>query len=116
MRILIAEDEADIRDLLRVVMEEEGHQAVFAESYHGAERLLRLWPWDIVVADVGLPDGSGLDLARSAVRLGLPTLICTGDFTEAEALQAQGMDFLQKPFTLGALIGKIAALGPKVVA
>jgi DNA-binding response OmpR family regulator len=112
MRVLIAEDEADIRDLLRVAFIDAGHDAVFASTYSEAEQHLRTAVWDVMVTDMVLPDGNGLDLARAARARGMPALLCTGHPEEAEALQAHGIEYMQKPFSLFALLGRVEALRP----
>ena len=70
-RILLIDDEADIRRALRHVLEERGHSVVEARSGDEALRLLRRHEVDVVVTDVIMPGTDGLALMK-AVRLYRP--------------------------------------------
>lgn len=64
-RILIVEDHEDSAEMLRLVLQTAGHSVEVASTLQAA--LARLdEDWDLIVSDLGLPDGSGLDLARQA--------------------------------------------------
>jgi PAS domain S-box-containing protein len=62
-RILLVEDDQDTVTTLTTLLTEEGHEVGVAHSLHDALRLAR-GRWDVVISDLGLPDGSGLELAR----------------------------------------------------
>jgi CheY-like chemotaxis protein len=62
-RILLVEDDQDTATTLTTLLTEEGHEVGVAHSLHAALRLAR-GRWDVVISDLGLPDGSGLELAR----------------------------------------------------
>jgi CheY-like chemotaxis protein len=65
-RVLLIEDEKDVRDMLRLVLESEGHEVSIAAS--GAEGLARLGSFrpDIALVDIGLPGMDGYEVARRA--------------------------------------------------
>jgi DNA-binding response OmpR family regulator len=63
VRILIVDDDADTVKMLASMLTADGHHVGVAHNLHGAFDLIRE-PWDIVISDLGLPDGSGLDVAR----------------------------------------------------
>jgi DNA-binding response OmpR family regulator len=64
----------------------------------------------LAVIDVVLPDGSGLAVAREAMRAGIVPLVVSGHPEECRRLEAAGMPCLVKPFRLAALEARIAAL------
>ncbi len=107
MRILIAEDDPAITDLLVEFLGGAGHQIAVAGSIAAAFRLLDSQPWDVVLADLLLPGGDGLTLAEAARARGLPVLLCTGQPRPAAA--ASGIGYLQKPYSLGDLLATLTA-------
>ena len=66
--ILIVEDHHDTAEALRKLLVTEGHQAMVAETVSDARRLCRTVPFSRLLCDIGLPDGSGLDLVRDVKR------------------------------------------------
>ncbi len=102
-RILVVDDEKPMRLVLRETLEEEGHEVVEAATAREAlERAVAEEP-DVVVLDIRLPDGSGLDVLD---RLGasdpeLPVVMITGDGSRdlgLEAVERGAYDFFTKPF------------------
>jgi PAS domain S-box-containing protein len=63
--ILVVDDEADARELLRVVLETEGAQVTAAESAGEALQALARADFDVLLADIGMPDRDGLELIRT---------------------------------------------------
>jgi len=104
-RVLVVEDEAPLREAMVRVVARRGTEIVEAASLAEAlERLADATP-DLIVLDVRLPDGSGVELAEVAARIRpRPTLIAvTGEATSREAFelgQAGVAHLLPKPFTL----------------
>ena len=104
MRVLLVEDSADVRTLLAATLREEGHEVIEAADFASAAALLAgSEACDAVVADVRLPDGSGIALADLAQDAGIPTLLCTGDIDAMVTLGRQNIRHLRKPFPLDAL-------------
>jgi DNA-binding NtrC family response regulator len=106
MRILLVEDEPQLRRTLQALLVEEGHDVGEAEAYHVAEAMLAAPAgWDAVVTDVRLPGpGDGVKLAAKAESMGTPALLITGHPEEILALSARGIRHLMKPFPLQALL------------
>ena len=103
MRLLLVEDEPGVRELLRESLEEAGWAVDEAEGVREALGLLEAFPYDLLVLDLALPDGDGLEILRQARAEGmsLPVLILTArDTLEARVLGLeQGADdYLVKPF------------------
>ena len=104
-KILIVEDYAEVRELLGGIFELAGYE--FATVGTGAEMREKLAAdnYDIVVIDVGLPDGDdGFALAEVARAPGRGVILTTGDHQLAERLAASGHHHLLKPFAMRDLV------------
>ena len=117
--VLLVEDEAKIADVLAEQLGEEGFDVRQARSLRQALRMLDDLVPDVAIIDIGLPDGSGLDVLRrlrcGADRLdsGTPVLVLTARTEEADVLRGfeRGADdYLRKPFALPELIARVHAL------
>lgn len=102
--LLIIDDEPGLREILSEALRLDGHEVVTAESGHAGLEAFARQAFDLVVTDLGMPDMSGLDLARElkAARPGLPVGLISGWDVCEESLRAQGgaVDFfVRKPFT-----------------
>jgi CheY-like chemotaxis protein len=107
MRILIVEDDDDTAAILRDLLGQEGHALGVVHSVREAQRPVDK-PWDIVISDLGLPDGSGFDVARHfggvTPRPRLIALSGYGSETDLTATSAAGFErHLVKPIDLGQL-------------
>jgi two-component system, OmpR family, response regulator len=116
MRVLIVDDHAEVRDLVARSLRRDGHEVVVAATAHEAEARLAAEPLDVVVLDVALPDGSGIDLCRSLRESGMatPVLLLTAHAAVPErvaGLDAGADDFLGKPFAVSELRARVRALG-----
>ena len=112
-RILIVEDEADIRRFVRMALEKEG-MAVFETSTLQDARLnAGSRQPDLMIVDLGLPDGDGKTLIRE-VRgwISAPILVLSAREEESEkveALDAGADDYLVKPFGVPELLARVRA-------
>ena len=112
-RVLVVEDEADIRRFVRLALEAEGHEAFEADSVQRGLIEAGTRRPDLVVLDLGLPDGDGVDFIRdlrswSAV----PVIVLSARSSEAHkiaALDAGADDYLVKPFGAGELMARLRA-------
>ena len=77
-RVLLVEDDADIRVIFEHVLLEAGYEVDATETIEGGNELLSHRPYHVVVTDGRLPDGIGLTLADRAREKGIPSLIVTG--------------------------------------
>jgi len=114
-RLLLVEDEAAIADLARAGLEAEGHAADLATTCRAASAAADRTRYDLIVLDLGLPDGDGLTLLRRLRAAGntLPVLILTArDAPEdrVRGLDTGADDYVVKPFHLAEILSRIRAL------
>ena len=106
--VLIVDDEADIRDLMEMTLARMGLRVQTAVGVADALKQLEQNRFSLVLTDMRMPDGSGLEVVRhiNALHLDTPVAVITafGSSSQAdEALQAGAFDYLQKPITLAQL-------------
>ena len=77
-RILLVEDDADVRPVVEHVLVSEGYEVDAAENLKDGVALLNSRHYDLVLTDGRLPDGTGMALADLAEPKGIPALILTG--------------------------------------
>ena len=111
LRILVIEDDQAIRSMLQSTLAVEGFEVQTAVSVGEARALLRHAPPDVVLLDLGLPDGDGSELVRDArQQRGIPVLVVSARHQESEKvklLDAGADDYLTKPFSVGELLARI---------
>src|SRR5277367_4862443 len=103
MRLLLVEDELDIRGFLQRSLAEAGYQVEAAGDARTAERLAVDNLFDVLVVDLGLPDEDGISLILRLRQLGLraPVLILSARRSvddRVRGLEQGGDDYLTKPF------------------
>lgn len=109
--ILVIEDEAPLRRYLRATLQAHGYRVEEAATGAGGkDTILRTNP-DLVLLDLGLPDGDGLDLARDLRTWSkVPVLVVSARGREEDKIQALDLgvdDYLTKPFATGELLARI---------
>ena len=77
-RILLVEDERDVRLIIEHVLIDAGYAVDTAETASGARELLDGGSYDVLLADARLPDGTGMDLCDIAATKGIKCIIITG--------------------------------------
>jgi len=111
LRVLVVEDDQAIRSMLQSTLAVEGFEVQTAVSVSEARALLRNAPPDVVLLDLGLPDGDGSELVRDARQQGqIPVLVVSARHQESEKvklLDAGADDYLTKPFSVGELLARI---------
>ncbi len=101
--ILVIDDEANLRQLLRILFESEGYAVHEAATYQEAMHALATVRFDAVICDIFLPDGNGLDLVRTCHGSHPDTrfIVITAHTTPAHALAALrdgAVEYISKPF------------------
>ena len=96
--ILIVENEPGLHEAIRAALERDGFHVTFASRKAPAIKLLSSLMIDLVVVDIGLPDGLGTDVARHAASLGIPSILMTGHPQHMTDLDLRGVSYVAKPF------------------
>ncbi|MGM9488536.1 two-component system response regulator KdpE [Ideonella sp. YS5] len=113
MRVLVVEDEADIRRFVRLALESEGHEVFEAEGVQRALIEAGTRRPDLLVLDLGLPDGDGVDVIRGLRGWSsIPVIVLSARSAEADkvqALDAGADDYLVKPFGAAELLARVRA-------
>ena len=114
MKILLVEDDAALRGALEELLCREGYDVVKASNVRSARDGLDATA-DLVILDVGLPDGDGVELCRSWRSEGVqtPILFLTAKDEEMDVvrgLDSGGNDYVTKPFRMQELLSRIRAL------
>lgn len=111
LRVLVVEDDQEIRALLQGSLRVEGFEVQTAVSISEATALLKHSLPDLVLLDLGLPDGDGADLVSHIRRQhSLPILVVSARHQESEKvklLDAGADDYLAKPFSVTELLARI---------
>lgn len=114
-KILIVEDDIYLREGLCELLLKEGYEPVSAKNCAEAKTLFKEGTFDLIILDVMLPDGNGLDLCGYIRSTGadVPILFltaCDEEFQIVRGLDAGADDYVTKPFRLLELISRIRAL------
>jgi len=116
-RVLVVDDEASIRDLLSKTLALAEYDVDVAPDGRTALERMRLYPYDLLIADLKMPGMDGLTVIREAKRYkaDLPVIIITGFSTESSAIEAVNLGvagYLTKPFRVPQVLAAAAkALG-----
>jgi DNA-binding response OmpR family regulator len=115
MHLLLVEDDPRLGRLLRRLLEEDRHVVELATTAQEGLTLAEVDGLDAIVLDIGLPDGSGLDVARVLRRAGSAVAILMLTARDAVADRVDGLDagaddYLVKPFAYQELAARLRAL------
>jgi DNA-binding response OmpR family regulator len=115
MNLLLVEDDATIRELVRHLLQIEGFTVDSASNCADAREKIGVGEYDAFILDVLLPDGTGYDLLSEmrAAGIVLPVLMLTsldGSEDVIQGLDAGADDYLTKPFQPGVLAARVRAL------
>jgi CheY-like chemotaxis protein len=120
-RVLVVDDEADARDLTRVILESRGARVVAVAGVSDALQTLREERFDALIADIGMPGADGFTLIRAIRSLppdGGGTMLAVAVTAYAtlrerqEALAAGFDEHVGKPIDADRLVAALAAAGP----
>ncbi|KAB2348429.1 response regulator transcription factor [Actinomadura rudentiformis] len=114
-RVLVVDDEANIRDLIEVALRFHGFQPTTAGSGAAALREVRDRPPDLILLDVMLPDLDGFEVCRRLRAEGdeVPVIFLTARDTPSDTvtgLTLGGDDYVTKPFSIDALVARVRAV------
>jgi len=111
--VLVIEDEPAIREVLRALLSEEGYRVIEAETAARAEIEARSHKPDLLLVDLGLPDGDGLTVVRQVRSWSpVPIIVLSARTLEDQkiaALDAGADDYVTKPFSAAELLARVRA-------
>jgi CheY-like chemotaxis protein len=123
LRLLVVEDQADARELIQRVLEDSGAEVLTAANAADALEMVRSERPDILVSDIGMPEGDGFDLLRSVRALGaehggnIPAIAVTA-FARSEdrtrALRAGFLVHVAKPLDPAELVATVASVAGRL--
>jgi two-component system response regulator PilR (NtrC family) len=107
-RILVADDERSMRELLAIVLRREGYDVVLAENGRQAIAELEHRPIDLLISDIQMPDMNGVEVLRAAKQInqdlaGIMVTAFASAETAIEALRMGAYDYIHKPFNVDEL-------------
>ena len=103
--MLLVEDNPDVAEVARLLLEELGYDVIHAANVAAAREALARGSIDVVLSDIVMPGGAdGLDLAREVrQRQSLPVVLATGYSDQAQAAANEGFAILRKPYSMSGL-------------
>ena len=112
-RVLVVDDEAAILRFLKPALEANGYEMISAGSVADALKRAAAESPDVVLLDLGLPDGDGKDVIRQARQWSdVPIIVLSAREREAEKIEALDLgadDYVNKPFNIGELMARMRA-------
>jgi len=110
-RILIADDEPNIREVISFALERAGYGTITARNGNEALQQFRRGPLDLIVLDIGMPEMDGLELCRQIRKTSeVPILFLSARDEEIDrvlGLEIGGDDYVTKPFSTRELVARV---------
>ncbi len=115
MKILIIEDETDLLLTISNYLTREGNICELAKTFDDADEKISIYQYDIILLDIGLPDGNGLNLLKSIKKYNLQAGVIIISAKNSLDDKINGLDigaddYMTKPFQLAELNSRIKAL------
>lgn len=111
--ILLIDDDSEIVDLVGKYLKREGYQSLVAGNARDGLQLAQREEPDLIILDVILPDGDGMDVCRKIRNeLSTPILLVSAKGEDADKVLGLGLgadDYLTKPFSLNELVARVKA-------
>ena len=112
-KLLLVEDEHNIRNLVATMLDTSGYQTILAENCSDAKIMYTSYLPDLIILDLGLPDMDGMQLLKYVRQTSLTPIIVlsarTNEADKIEALDAGANDYITKPFGSGELLARVRA-------
>jgi len=114
--LLVADDSHPVRDVLRMILEKDGHQVILVKDGIEAREMLQQTSFDLAILDISMPRLSGLDLLKE-IRMHegdtyLPVILISAHASSQDAINGlqQGADaYLLKPFHMDEVLNQVRA-------
>jgi two-component system KDP operon response regulator KdpE len=112
-KILVIEDEANIRSFMETILETNGYQALAATTCAHGKLMFSSHQPDLVILDLGLPDADGLEFLKYVRQFSAtPVVVLSARTAEEDKIQALDLganDYITKPFGTGELLARVRA-------
>lgn len=112
-KILLVEDESNIRNLVATMLDTAGYQTIVAKSCASAQMMFLSYMPDLIILDLGLPDMDGMHFLDSVRQRSLtPIIVLSARAKEADKIKALdhgANDYVTKPFSSGELLARVRA-------
>ena len=113
--VLVVDDEREIRDVLTAYLQREGYTVTCAATFRTVSTLTAQSSPDIMILDITLPDGSGLEILRAANEGGIrtPAIMLTARTDEVDrivGLELGADDYVTKPFSPREVVARVRAV------
>ena len=112
-KILLVEDETNIRNLIATMLDAAGYQAILADSCSNGKIMWASYMPDLIILDLGLPDADGMHLLDYIRKDSLTPIIVlsarTSETDKIAALDSGANDYITKPFSSGELLARVRA-------
>lgn len=112
-KILLIEDEENIRSFVEAILEANDYKVILAGSCHSGETMFSSHCPDLVILDLGLPDRDGLEFIRSARQVSCTPIVVLSARSDEEdkvaALDLGANDYITKPFGTAELLARVRA-------
>lgn len=113
LKILVAEDEEPIANLIRINLKKAGYECVCAFDGEQAANLMEDGHFDLLLLDIMLPKIDGYELMEYAKTIGLPVIFITAMSTterKVKGLKMGAEDYISKPFEIVELLARVEAV------
>jgi DNA-binding response OmpR family regulator len=115
MKILIIEDEPEMRDNMRLSLQQEKYIVETAEDYFSAREKLGVYEYDCILLDIGLPGGSGFDILKELKKDGKDGGVIIVSAKDSLDDKVMGLnlgadDYLPKPFHMAELHARVKSV------
>ena len=113
LKILIAEDEQAIANLIHISLRDEGYHCTTAHDGQTAADLIENQPFDLILLDIMLPEIDGYELLEYIKPLATPVIFITAKGSvndRIKGLKLGADDYLVKPFQIGELLARVEAV------
>lgn len=115
MKLLVVEDNSDLLENILIYLKREGYLCEFADDYDSAFDKIMSYSYDVVLIDIMIPGGSGLQILRElkSVKPETGTIIISAKNAlddKVTGLELGADDYLTKPFQLAELLARIKAI------
>jgi DNA-binding response OmpR family regulator len=108
MRALVVEDHKSLNDIVCEILRHSGIEVTSVRNYKSAIMLIGIEKWDVLLSDMLFAGWrTGLDLASAARPQGIRCIIMSGALERRRDVEAQGMRFLAKPFSMADLLAAL---------